>query len=174
MVYVSNLKSLNVMNGLKALKLYLSNESGYDNHVKYLKIPSSVDECVLTNIGFDEVVFEHGCNNNLKLQMDGRLVYNSITCKTNLSSDSYIKNTYSYEYLLPIDMKVSHSFLSKIQSSVYTANRNKISLYYPLNIDMSTYRPTLPFSMTFKVIFDYTNYNQTYLENGNLHATTWV
>ena len=75
---------------------------------------------------------------------------------------------------MPIDLKVSHSFLSKIQSTVYTANRNKVSLYFPLNIDMSTYRPTLPFSMTFKVIFDFTNYNQSYLENRNLHATTWV
>ena len=109
----------------------------------------------------------------LKLQMDGVSVGKSLTCKATLTSDSYIKNTLSGERLLPIDMKVSHSFLSKISSNVILNNYHKVSLYYPLNSNES-FRPSLPFSMTFKVIFDFTNHNQYYLEQGNLHATTWI
>ena len=70
-------------------------------------------------------------------------------------------------------MKVSHSFLSKLQSNVILTNYHKVSLYYPLNLNASL-NPSLPFSMTFKVIYDFTNYNQYYLEQGNLHATTWI
>ena len=74
---------------------------------------------------------------------------------------------------LPIEMNVSHSFLSKVEMSVFIQNYHILNLHYPLNLNSSNNR-SLPNSMTFKAIFKYVITPQTNLELGNLHATTWI
>ena len=118
------------------------------------------------------MIFEHSTE-TLKLQINQCTFNDSITCKAALTSDSFIKDTSSYSMLLPIEMNVSHSFLSKVQMSVFVQNYHILNLHYPLNLDSSN-KPSLPNSMTFKVIFKYVSTSQSNLELGNLHATTWI
>ena len=168
-----NLYYFNLMNGLKIIKLKLSSTEGvYNIYSKSLRIPASVNECILSSIGFNELIFEHSTE-TLKLQINQCTFNDSITCKANLTSDSYIKNTSSYSLMLPIEMNVSHSFLSKVEINLFVQNYHMLSLHYPLNLDSSN-NPSLPNSMTFKVIFKYVITPQTNLESGNLHATTWI
>ena len=75
--------------------------------------------------------------------------------------------------MLPTEMNVSHSFLSKVEMNLFVQNYHMLSLSYPLNLDSSN-KPSLPNSMTFKVIFKYVSTSQTNLELGNLHSTTWI
>ena len=70
-VAVQSLKTLNLLGGLKKLKIIRSNEAGYVNNINFLRVPASVEECELTGVGFDEIIFEHGGDNTLKLLMDG-------------------------------------------------------------------------------------------------------
>ena len=136
-------------------------------YLRKLRVPKSVMECVLNNIEFEDLIIETNYNSTLKLQIDGCRILNTFECKCSLSDDSYIKNTYENQRLLPVDLKVSFNVLTKIDQSVYVSNYHILSLYLPM-------KPTLPYSMTFKVIINYTSYELKFYELKNLHATTWI
>ena len=165
-----NLNTLNIFGGLQVLTLY--NTSNVNNKLRFLIVPDSVKECVLTNLSFDEIIFDCGNTETLILKINGCTIHNSLTCKALLSSDSFIKNTYSGDRILPVCLNVSHNVLSKIDSSVFLNNYHILNMFIPINYD-SNIHPVLPYSMTFKVIFNYTPVASSQYEFYNLHTSNW-
>ena len=169
-----NLENLNLFDGLQVLKLNWPSGSVSNNRIRKLRVPRSVNECILTNIAFEDLIIESDYYISLKLQMDGVNISNTFECKCSLTDVSFIKNTYQYQRLLPIDLKLSHNVLWKIDQSVFYNNRHILSLYFPMKYNTNTMKPTLPYSMAFKVIFNYTNYESKLYDSNNLHASTWI
>lgn len=161
------LQCLNLFEGLKKLSLKCDLSLNHNNQFGILRIPSSVDECELEFFKVGDLIIEG--NGTLKLLMNAVEVQNVFECKRQLSSDSYIKNTYQTQRLLPLCLKVSHSCLGKVASGMINSY-STIYLYYPHNNSDIT----LPNEISVSVIHNFTTTRSTTYQSRNLRATNWI
>lgn len=124
-----NLSSLNLFNGLQKLSL------GNMYNINYLKIPSTVNECWISNCIFMDLSFEPS-NIELKLTYTDNRINNKLKIMRKLSSDSSINvsNSSSIDYppsVLECDVRVLNKIANNSSLSNGTVN---IDTFTQLNL----------------------------------------
>ena len=161
-----NLMYINMFEGLK--RLYIEGTGSSMTNSLSLTIPSSVDECYLEKVKFNELIFINSAN-YLKLTYKDVQIINKFVCNRLLTNNSSITMP-DIETDMPFIMETSLYFLNLLSNTV-NSGKNKTQKTTLILVQNLQDVESLSYNVEFLKIYNMSSRSQPIT---NLSAQTWI